>query len=178
MAATGKRCVRAETAESVHHHVSWLTAHSRLELTSQIRKSKTRTRTVLVWQTCSQEDKKTRSSTSYYNSFQLVSSANQTAGGGRQQTLQPCQANLVTCCLSLFYYTVSIGPGLAKASIYRLTSPLLWAAMRLTWRKTLNWQTKVTWLDVWRKCLFVLLPWSHAPRFFLCGGLMWTYGLM
>lgn len=45
MAATGKHRVRAEAAESVHHHLSWLAAHSQLELTLQGKRKDKKKRT-------------------------------------------------------------------------------------------------------------------------------------
>lgn len=57
---------------------------------------------LLVWQTCSEVDKK-----QHFQFFQLISSANQTARGSRKWTPKTCQANLVTCRLFIIYYTVS-----------------------------------------------------------------------
>lgn len=139
MAATGKHRVRAETVSSQQQQQSlfiiiWLTAaHSLVELTSQIRKSRTHTRSTLVWQTCSQVDKKTRNSTSYYVSLQPVSSADQAARGSRPVALSS---------LSIFYHTVSTSLCLPQPYIYRLTSTHLWAAVRLTWGRNADLTAK------------------------------------
>lgn len=96
--------LRLLAASRVYSSSSSLWLHTHRESSPH----RSRTRSAQVWQTCSQADKKTRNSSSYYVSLQPASSANHTARGSKQQTCSRVKLIWWHAVLSIIYYTVSV----------------------------------------------------------------------